>query len=94
MNKKAIALIAFLASITWAFVIGIVGSKIGFHSTAGIWGSLVGFPGVIASFWTTHWSQTHAETTLSWITAILANWIFYFLVLWTGMSVKRKLARR
>jgi hypothetical protein len=90
LSSAALLLWALIPVIIWAGALKHVGNTIGYHSTPGIWLSIIGFPGVVVSDWIYHWTRSEPA---AYFAALLGNWMLWFGLLKGGVMLKRRLHR-
>ena len=67
----------------------IIGHVYGFHSTAGFWGGILGFPSIAAGSWIHVWTGHEAP---AYVAMFLVNCVFYFFLISGVMFVRRRLS--
>ncbi len=87
LSSAALLLWALIPATIWAGILKHVGDTIGYHSTPGIWLSVIGFPGVVVSDWIYHWT---CSDLAAYFVALLGNWILWFALLKGAVTLKRR----
>jgi hypothetical protein len=80
-------LCALIPAFLWACAISLIGRGPGFHSTAGIWAMLIGFPGVCVGSWI---GFVTSSQTAVFAGMFLGNWFFWFAVIEVFLVLRRK----
>lgn len=87
-NTTALVLWALVPAGIWAGAMKIIGDTEGYHSTPGIWGAMIGFPGIVAASWIYQWTNSEPA---SYLAAFLGNWLFWFALIKVAVVVKHRL---
>jgi hypothetical protein len=84
-----VALWALLPVIVWGSAMIVIKGVFGIHSTPGIWGAIVGFPGVAVGGFLEY--VTRLQITF-YIGLLFGNWLFWFIVFRIAFALKNKVA--
>ncbi len=92
-NRASVAAVmcwALIPAGVWAGAMKIIGASVGAHSTAGVWGVIVGFPGDMLGAWIGQWTNSDPAFYAG---AFLGIWLFWFGLFKAAVALKHKLRR-
>jgi hypothetical protein len=78
---------ALVPTVSWACAISLINRGPGLHSTAGIWATLIGFPGVWVGGWIGFLTGSQGA---GFVGMFLGNWFFWFAVIEAILVLRRK----
>jgi hypothetical protein len=89
-KTSALMLCALLPAGVWVGAMKIIEATIGAHSTAGMWGLFIGFPGDLLGIWIGQWTDSGAA---SYVGAFLGICLFWLGLFKAATALKNRLSR-
>jgi hypothetical protein len=88
-DSTVLMLCALIPGTVWVAAMIIIGNTIGYHSTAGIWAVLFGFPGDILGDWIGHWTNSELS---SYVASFVGIWLFWFGLFKVALAIKHRVS--